>query len=260
MEISYRDPLYPNGLRNYLGSAAPSVISAIGNLEILEPRKLAFFCSGKCPGNVILKVQDIAHQLKEAAITVISGFHSPVERECLRILLRGTQPIILCPVRSLAGMRLRSEYRKPIEKGRMLLLSIIEDHERRNTMETSMKRNRFVGALADAIFVAYAAPKSKTEGFCYDLVQWKKPLYTVVSDANTGLIKIGAMPMTAYNIKDLGLKDEKGWRECLSHEFAKQGSVRRSLVLSKHHSRHQREVTLQYPADQAFQILSFRVA
>jgi len=32
---------------------------------------------------------------------VISGFHTPAEKECLRILLRGAQPIIICPARSI---------------------------------------------------------------------------------------------------------------------------------------------------------------
>jgi len=61
--------------------------------------------------------------VRDAGITVISGFHAPMDRECLRILLRGKQPIIVCPARSLEKLRFPANWREPIEAGRMLILS-----------------------------------------------------------------------------------------------------------------------------------------
>lgn len=195
-KITTEDAFYPEELRNYLPNQAPHTLSAIGNLEILKEKKLAFFCSVKCPGQLILKTYDLAQRLKEAEIVVISGFHSPIERECLRILLRGTQPIIVCPARSLKGMRLRGEYKKPIEKGQLLLLSPFKESQKRNTIETANERNRFVAALGDAVFVAHGAPNSKTENFCREVLAWGKPLYTLQSDANKSIITLGAKSMT----------------------------------------------------------------
>jgi len=86
-------------------------VMAVGNQGILQPKKLALFCSRKCPGNLILKAYDLARSLREEGTTVISGFHTPVEKECLRILLRGAQPIIICPARSIEGMRIPSEWK-----------------------------------------------------------------------------------------------------------------------------------------------------
>ena len=57
----------------------------LGNQELLQAQKLALFCSRKCPGNLILKAYDLARSLRDAGTTVISGFHTPVEKECLRI-------------------------------------------------------------------------------------------------------------------------------------------------------------------------------
>lgn len=45
--------------------------------------------------------------LRDAGVTVIGEFHSPMEKECLNILLRGSQPIIVCPARSLENMRIK---------------------------------------------------------------------------------------------------------------------------------------------------------
>jgi predicted Rossmann fold nucleotide-binding protein DprA/Smf involved in DNA uptake len=198
VQFKQADPQYPSSLRTHLANHAPKTITALGNPTILQSKILAFFCSVKCPGHLILKAHDFAQKVKQVDMTVIGGFHSSVERECLRILLCGPQPVIVCPARSLSGMRMRAEYKKPIEEGRLLLLSPFKERQRRNTAETAMERNRFVAALADINFIAHASPNSKTEMFCRELLAWGKPLYTLESDANANLIKLGAKPM---NIK-----------------------------------------------------------
>jgi len=54
---------------------------------------------------------------------VVSGFHSPVESECLQILLSGTRPLVVCPARSIKEMRLMPAYKKLLSEGRLLLVS-----------------------------------------------------------------------------------------------------------------------------------------
>jgi len=186
------DTGYPSALRHYLGGAAPHQVSALGNLDLLQCRLLALFCSARCPGNLILQTYDLMQTLRQAGVTVISGFHAPMERECLTVLLRGTQPIVVCPARHIAGMQIRSEYKAPLAAGRLLFLSPFTAAQRRGTAETAVARNRFVAALADTIFVPHAAPHSKTEQFCHDVLTWGKPLYTLAADVNTGLITLGA--------------------------------------------------------------------
>jgi hypothetical protein len=90
-------------------NVAPMQVSAIGNTDILHEKKLAFFCSVRCPGSIIIQTYDCMKALRDAGVTVIGGFHSPMERECLNILLRGTQPAIICPARSLENMRIKPE-------------------------------------------------------------------------------------------------------------------------------------------------------
>jgi predicted Rossmann fold nucleotide-binding protein DprA/Smf involved in DNA uptake len=163
---------------------------------------LALFCSVKCPGNLILQTYDLAQNLRLAGVPVIGGFHSPMERECLTILLRGTQPIIVCPARSITGMRLRSEYKKPLEDGLLLFLSPFDEKQRRATVQMALYRNQFVAALADEIFVAHAEPNSKTEQFCREVLAWQKPLYTLKSDANANLIALGAKQVSPDNLSE----------------------------------------------------------
>ena len=69
-------------------------------LQESQKRLTALFCSARCPGKLILRTYDQVAQWRDAGHCVVSGFHSPVEKECLRILLRGEPPIIICPARA----------------------------------------------------------------------------------------------------------------------------------------------------------------
>ncbi|MCD6405087.1 MAG: DNA-processing protein DprA [Planctomycetes bacterium] len=187
------DPLFPANLKDTLGAHAPSDISLLGERKLLSTRKLALFCSRKCPGDIILKTYDFAVALREAGVTVVSGFHSPMEKECLSILLRGTQPIIICPARSIDKMRVPSEWRGAIEKGRLLVLSAFEKGQDRIAKHLARERNRFVVALAETIAIAHAQPGGQTEELAQLALSWGKPMYTFKSPQNSNLINLGAL-------------------------------------------------------------------
>lgn len=186
---------YPKALNRHLATLAPAKITAWGNLDILSHPSLAFFCSVKCPGSLILPTYDLARALRDAHIGVIGGFHSPMEKECLALLLRGKQPVIICPARTLQGMRLPKEWKSPLDQGRLLLLSPFEENQRRTTADQAQMRNKFVAAIAAAIFIAHAAPASKTESFAREVLTWGKPLLTLENDRNRNLIDMGAKPI-----------------------------------------------------------------
>ncbi|MGI8566374.1 MAG: DNA-processing protein DprA [Pyrinomonadaceae bacterium] len=182
--------LYPERVRQHL---APTLITAHGNLDILrQSETLALFCSRKCPGDVILKLYDYARELRQQCATVIGGFHTPMEQECLTILLRGTGNLIICPARSLENMRLPALWKKPLEDGRLLLLSPFAEKHRRVSANSADKRNEFAAALAARIIIAYAEQGGKTEQLAARIVGWRKPLFTFDNPANTNLLKLGA--------------------------------------------------------------------
>jgi len=192
VRIEQSSPSFPPGLTRYLGEMAPGQVMALGNLDVLRTCKTALFCSIKCPGNLILKTYDLACELRDKGVTVIGGFHSPMERECLTLLLRGTQPVIVCPARSIEGMRIPGEWRKPLSDGRLLVLSPFDEKHRRPTAALAADRNDFVAAMADAVFIAHAAPGSKTESFCRRILSWGKPVLTFDSPENANLLSLGA--------------------------------------------------------------------
>jgi predicted Rossmann fold nucleotide-binding protein DprA/Smf involved in DNA uptake len=169
-----------------------SGVTSRGNLDLLEKRTLALFCSARCPGNLILRSYDFARRLRDPELAVIGGFHSPMEKECLALLLRSEQPVVICPARSIENLRVPTEWREPLEDGRLLLLSPFDAGHRRTTEQTARIRNDFVASLADEVFVAHAAPESKTEAFCEEIVARGKVLLTLDSPDNAHLLALGA--------------------------------------------------------------------
>jgi predicted Rossmann fold nucleotide-binding protein DprA/Smf involved in DNA uptake len=156
------DARYPARLQQRLGTDAPSQLTALGNLDLLTLPKTALFCSARCPGDAILRACDTARQWRDENRCIISGFHSVVEKECLRILLRGIQPIIICPARSLP-QRVFAEWQKSLADGRLLVLSCFNESERRVTTELAACRNELVVALADEVWFAHITPGGQME-------------------------------------------------------------------------------------------------
>lgn len=178
LALSPADTRYPARLRERLADAAPAQLTALGSLDLLALPKTALFCSARCPGAAILRAYDQAAHWRDTGRCIISGFHSPVEQECLRILLRGTPPIILCPARSLP-QRLPEDWRAPLAAGRLLILSAFTAAEKRVTTELATRRNALVAALADEACFAHITPGGQSEQLTHRLTIWRVPFSTL---------------------------------------------------------------------------------
>lgn len=166
---------WPREIDGRLGRDAPSRLWAIGSPEILVEKKVGLFCSIRCPGEAILGAYDAARKLRDEGVTVVSGFHSPVEKECLRILLRGKQPIIICLARALGRIRFPAEWRPALQNDRLLLLSPFEKRPRRPDMESARRRNELVAALSDEVLIVHATPDGHIAQLCELVDRWHIP-------------------------------------------------------------------------------------
>ena len=165
-------------------------LNSIGKFELKSVHWTAFFCSVRCPGDIILKSYDLAQKWRAEGQAVIGGFHSPVEKEVLKIMLRSTAQVCIVLARGLPK-RIPAEFRKPIDEGRLVLVSPFEVKIKRATAESAMSRNSVIAALAEKIFVAYAASGSKTETLCRSISKLNKPSFTFSSPHTGDLINMG---------------------------------------------------------------------
>lgn len=195
-QLSLNEPGYPRALETVLGDTAHAAVTALGDLALLDRRPLAIFCSSRCPGSLIVQASDLAHVLRDRGAAVIGGFHTPVERACLEILLAGAGALIVCPARGMYKT-IPAELRVPLAEGRLLLLSPFNETERRVTAELAAYRNRFVAALADRVLFVHAALGGRTEALAREVIGWGKPVYALPHDANASLFTYGAIPATS---------------------------------------------------------------
>lgn len=161
-----------------------------------ETECIAFFCSQSCPGDVILKAQDWANARTAASAPVIGGFHTPVERDVLRILLRGQVPAIIVLARAIEGWRaprpLGPSIREAVDAGHARIVSPFPAVQRRTTAATAEARNSHILTLADAVLIAHAFAGGRTERLAREAMTRGMKVLTLSSPHNANLLALGA--------------------------------------------------------------------
>lgn len=193
---------------------------------------LAILCSRRCPAPLVVAGLDTAIALKNAPVTIVSGFQSPLEKESLKFLLKGTVRLVVCPARSAVGMRIPAAWKKPMAEGRLTIRSFIDEQApansqpsierptsrsvgtnartssprtlpKRPTADLAEQRNRFACAISDAVLILHASPGGKLERLASELLVAGKPVWTLDDPANAPLIGTGARAISPPNAASL---------------------------------------------------------
>jgi len=138
------------------------ITASLGNIYLLKLPKTAFLCSRKVPASAVLKCYDWAIAQRQAGNCVISGFHSQLEKDVFHYLLKGKQPIIITLARGLKE-KLEPELQKPLDEGRLLIITPFEKTVKRITEQTAATRNKMMIDLADSITVGFASAGGQLE-------------------------------------------------------------------------------------------------
>ncbi len=169
----------------------------LGNRDILQRWKVGLLCSVKCPGAIVLETYDLCQRLRAEGVTVMSGFHAPMEQECMRILLSSPHPHIWCLARGLL-QRLPdklADSQRAVDEGRLLVVSPFAATVKRITREQARVRNRLVAEMSDVLVVPYAAPSSSMEALSRETLAAGGAVFTVEHAANADLLALGAAPL-----------------------------------------------------------------
>jgi hypothetical protein len=92
--------------------------------------------------------------MREKKQCVISGFHSPLEKDVLAILLKGNQPLIVVLAKSLP-QKPKPEFQKALNENRLLLISPFDKKVIRASERTALIRNKLMMELAEKIVVGF---------------------------------------------------------------------------------------------------------
>ena len=122
------------------------MIEYIGNIELLNVRKTAFFAPGKISVTSVMPTYDWATEMAKSGQCVISSFKSKLETDVWHFLLRGKQPLIIVFARK-KHYRLPQQYTELISSGRLLIIYLGICDERNG--KASLFRNEYIAEIAD---------------------------------------------------------------------------------------------------------------
>ena len=147
-----------------VGLELASRIVGTGGAALLNEPLLGLIASRECPGHVLLETLDRVPEWVRAGRVIVSGFHSPLEQQVLRSLLRRKGRAVKVLARGFGGQsadyRPLPEERDPLASGRMLVISAFAPSVTRITCATALTRNRLVLALATEIVAPHVATGS----------------------------------------------------------------------------------------------------
>ena len=129
----------------------------LGNEEILKNHKIAFFCSQKCPTEVILKSFDWAIEQRNKGNCVITGAHSSVEKDVFYFLLKGKQPLILVLDKWKIFGELDPMIKDSMDHKRLLIITPESKSQSRVSVSSSFKRNEYIVKIANEVVIAHAS-------------------------------------------------------------------------------------------------------
>lgn len=132
----------------------------LGPAALLDLPVTAFLCSTRCPGDKVLESYDWARRQCDAGGAVISGFHTPVEKDVLAILARRGANLLWVPARDLPK-RIPTALQPAFDEGRLVILSPFPPGQpSRPTKVSCSLRNRFVLHWTPDHYIPHVAPGS----------------------------------------------------------------------------------------------------
>lgn len=147
-----------------VGPELAARIVGAGETALINEPLLGLIASRECPSHVLLDTLDRVPEWVKVGRVIVSGFHSPLEQQVLRSLLRRKGRVVKVLARGFgdqsADYRPTPEEREPLASGRMLVISAFAPSVTRITRATALTRNRLVLALATEIVVPHIASGS----------------------------------------------------------------------------------------------------
>jgi len=155
-----------------VGTESASRIVGAGETALLDEPLLGLIASRECPGQVLLETLEYVPEWVKAGRVLVSGFHSPLEQQVLRSVLRRKGRVVKVLARGLdpdrSSLRLTPEEGLALRESRLLVISPFGSDVTRTTRVTSLQRNRFVLALSDKTVVPHVSSGSPVEGLLRD--------------------------------------------------------------------------------------------
>ena len=143
-----------------------------GNKDLLDRELVAFFASRTAPSEALDLAKRWAHEIAQTDKIVISGFHSPIERTVLDILLENGCSVVVALGRSLYR-KIPTHLQTAHNENRLLFVSF-RDYSR-PSFSNSQTRNWLTADLALEVVFAPFDNSSQLSTLHYSIVHSSTP-------------------------------------------------------------------------------------
>lgn len=152
------------------------MLKYLGNQALLNEYKIGFLCSSRMSSRAILPCYDWATTLPSGSV-VVSGFHSPIERDILQMLLSTGHCVVVVLARRLYST-IPPEWQKAIDELRMLIVSTAPEASRVGRL-AAQQRNEYIAQVSDHLVFGYIHESSSLWS-CYQRYQDKSEIIDFV--------------------------------------------------------------------------------
>ncbi len=126
-------------------------MESLGNLGLLDKHRIGFLAGSKIASLSVIPTLDWAIETsKHEDVSIVSGFHSQMEREVLDFLLKGKCGIICVLARSIYK-KVPPKFREAYNAGRVLFISPFQTNAIRADRQVCQHRNEYVASLSDQL-------------------------------------------------------------------------------------------------------------
>lgn len=203
MQVNFIDLIdteYPKEL-NILANNRPTILSCIGNIDLLKAKKIGFCGSRKASekGHDIAK--DISEQVSSKNITVVSGYASGIDMETHYTSLKNGGTTIIVLPEGIKNFKIKRSLKEVWDWKNILVISeFVPDAIW--SVNRAMERNATIVALSNIMVLIEARITGGSIDAGYKTLQFNKPLFAPVYDGmpeeasgNTMLLRKGAFPL-----------------------------------------------------------------
>ena len=216
--IERTDPQYPAKLRERLGDDAPERLCCCGPLNLLDRFGMSVICSDKSGGLALMETNQVLFTVREYDLNYIGGWYSVIETEIFRLgLYRDNTTVTLLSAKGLAKESFdsflldrfypplhqfpeRDEYFRRAEEGELLMLSVADPNDGRQSRKNIMARNWVACALGDVVFVPYGPKGTKTYTMAKRVAAAGIPAFTLDHEEARDLLDLGIPGYTRKNV------------------------------------------------------------
>lgn len=146
-------------------------IAVVGNTELLDFPLLGLVGSRSCPGGALIDAVERVAGWVRAGRVVISGFHSPLEQQVLKSLLRRNGRAVKVLARGMSSYRPHEATHEvewdALSTGRLSVISCFPLSVSRVTRNTALNRNRLVLDMASDIVAPHVENESPLEAMLH---------------------------------------------------------------------------------------------